>query len=98
MGTRRQFSRESKLEAVKLVKERGVSVAQAARDLDVHENVLRKWVPEAAVDPQQAFPGQGVMKPEQAELERLRRENAKLRMERDLLKSGGLPPAAHVER
>ncbi|WP_435533312.1 IS3 family transposase [Variovorax boronicumulans] len=86
MGTRRQFSREFKLEAVKLVKERGVSVAQAARDLDVHENVLRKWVREAAVDPQQAFPGQGVMKPEQAELERLRRENAKLRMERDLLK------------
>lgn len=86
MGTRRQFSREFKLEAVKLVKERGVSMAQAARDLDVHENVLRNWVREATVDPQQAFPGQGVMKPEQAELERLRKENAKLRMERDLLK------------
>ena len=38
MGTRRQFSREFKLEAVRLVKERGVSVAQASRDLDVHEN------------------------------------------------------------
>lgn len=86
MGTRRQFSREFKLKAVKLVKERGVSVAQAARYLDVHENVLRKWVREAALDPQQAFPGQGVMKPEQAELERLRKENAKLHMERDLLK------------
>jgi transposase len=45
------------------VKERGVAVAQAARDLDVHENVLRKWVREATADPpQQAFPGQGVMK------------------------------------
>ncbi len=44
MGTRREFSREFKLEAVKLVKERGVTAAQAARDLDVHENVLRKWV------------------------------------------------------
>ena len=86
MGTTRQFSREFKLEAVELVRERGVSVAQAARDLDVHENVLRKWVREAALDPQQAFPGPGVMKPEQAELERLRQENAKLRMERDLLK------------
>ena len=39
MEERRQFSREFKLEAVKLVKNRGVSVAQAARDLDVHENV-----------------------------------------------------------
>ncbi|MFG3756976.1 transposase, partial [Klebsiella pneumoniae] len=57
MGTRRQFSREFKLEAVRLVKERGVSVSQAARDLDVHENVLRKWVREAAQDPQEAFPG-----------------------------------------
>ncbi|MDB5744249.1 MAG: transposase family protein [Polaromonas sp.] len=86
MEKRRQFSREFKLEAVKLVKNRGVSVAQASRDLDVHENVLRKWVRELAADPQQAFPGQGVMKPEQAEIERLKKENAKLRMERDLLK------------
>ncbi|APW37364.1 hypothetical protein RD110_09315 [Rhodoferax koreense] len=44
MGTRRQFRREFKLEAVRLVKERRVSVAQAARDLDVHENVLHKWI------------------------------------------------------
>ncbi len=86
MGTRRQFSREFKLEAVKLVKERGVTAAQAARDLDVHENVLRKWVRELAADPQQAFPGKGVMKPEQAEIDRLRKEVAKLKMERDILK------------
>jgi transposase len=86
MGTRRQFSREFKLEAVRLVKDRGVSVAQAARDLDVHENVLRKWVREAGADPQEAFPGKGVMKPEQAEIERLKKEVAKLRMERDILK------------
>jgi transposase len=45
---RRRFNREFKVEAVKLVRERGVSVAQAARDLDVHENVLRKWVKESA--------------------------------------------------
>jgi transposase-like protein len=43
MGWRR-FGREFKLEAVKLVRERGVTVAQAARDLDLHENLLRKWV------------------------------------------------------
>ena len=86
MGTRRQFSREFKLEAVKLVKERGVSIAQAGRDLDVHENVLRKWVRETMADPQHAFPGNGMMKPEQAEIDRLKKENFKLRMERDILK------------
>ena len=48
---RRKFSREFKLEAVKLVRERGVSVSQAARDLDLHENVLRKWVREQVADP-----------------------------------------------
>src|SRR5438067_2515102 len=83
---RRKFSREFKVEAVKLVRERGVSVAQAGRDLGVHENVLRKWVKEIGSDPVQAFPGRGQMKPEQLEIERLRREVTKLKAERDILK------------
>ena len=83
---RRRFDRAFKLEAVKLVRERGVSAAQAARDLDVHENVLRKWVKEFSADPQHAFPGQGQMKPEQLEIERLRREVVRLKAERDILK------------
>ena len=84
---RRRFSREFKLEAVKLIRERGVSAAaQAARDLDVHDNVLRKWVKEFGSDPVQAFPGHGQMKPEQQEIERLRREVNKLKAERDILK------------
>ena len=83
---RRSYSREFKLEAVKLVRERGVTVAQAARDLDLHENLLRKWVKDFATDPQHAFPGQGQMKPEQLEIERLRREVQKLKAERDILK------------
>jgi len=86
MVTRRKFSREFKLEAVRLVKERGVAVTQAARDLGVHENVLRKWVKELVADAQHAFPGGGNMKPEMAELARLRKENARLKMERDILK------------
>ncbi len=59
MERRRTFSREFKLEAVRLVTERGVAVAQAAKDLDVHENVLRKWVRELREEPQEAFPGNG---------------------------------------
>src|SRR5215204_1261041 len=86
---RRRFGREFKLEAVKLVRGRGVTVAQAARDLDLHENLLRKWVKDFAADPQHAFPGQGQMKPEQLEIERLQREVQKLKAERDILKKGG---------
>ncbi len=83
---RRKFTREFKLEAVKLVRERGVTVAQAARDLGVHGTVVRRWVQEHAADSQQAFPGQGQMKPDQVEIERLRREVIKLKAERDILK------------
>ena len=72
--------------SVRMARWRGVSVARAARDLGVHENVLRKWVKDWQADPRQAFPGQGQMKPEQAELDRLRREVAKLKAERDILK------------
>ncbi|RYF12630.1 MAG: IS3 family transposase [Deltaproteobacteria bacterium] len=86
--TRRQFSREFKVEAVRLVKERGVSVSQASRDLDVGESLFRRWLKEFSSDPGQAFPGQGQLKPEQQEIERLRREVAKLKAERDILKKG----------
>ena len=83
---RRKFTREFKVEAVRMTKDRGVSVAQASRDLPVHPNVLRKWAREMSVDPAQAFPGHGQMKPEQLEIERLKREVAKLKGERDILK------------
>jgi transposase len=86
MEKRRKFTREFKLEAVRLVKGRGVSVAQAARDLDVHENVLRKWVKEFGAGPAHSFPGHGQMKPEQQEIARLKREVAKLKAERVILK------------
>jgi transposase len=88
---RRRFGREFKIEAVRLIKERGVSVAQASRDLDLHENVLRKWAQDLAADPVQAFPGHGQMKPEQLQIERLRREVAKLKAERDILKKWPQP-------
>ena len=83
---RRRFSREFKVEAVRLVLTERVSVAQAARDLGVHANVLRNWVRAHRADPAHAFPGNGQQKPEDAELTRLRREVAHLKMERDILK------------
>ena len=83
---RRRFTREFKLEAVRLIRDRGVSYAQASEDLKVHPTQLRSWVKAFAADPQQAFPGQGQMKPEQAEIARLKREVLKLKAERDILK------------
>jgi transposase len=93
---RRQFTREFKLEAVRLIKERGVSYAQASKDLGVHPTQLRNWVKQLADDPQHAFPGQGQMKPAQLEIAQLKREVAKLKAERDILKNcrGPLPACA----
>ena len=83
---RRRFTREFKLEAVRLIKERGVSFAQASHDLSVHQSQLRSWVKALAADPQHAFPGQGQMKPEQLEIAQLKREVIKLKAERDILR------------
>jgi transposase-like protein len=81
---RRRVTREFKLEAVRLIKQRGVSYAQASKDLGVHPTQLRNWVKQLADDPQ--FPGHGQMKPEQLEIAQLKREVAKLKAKRDILK------------
>ena len=83
---RRMFSREFKLEAARLVTGLGVAVAQAGRDLDVAESVLRRWMRELSGDPVQAFPGNGLLKPDRIEIARPRKEVAKLKAERDILK------------
>jgi transposase len=81
-----EFTREFKLEAVRLIKERGVSYAQASEDLGVHQSQLRSWVKAQADDPQHGFPGPGQMKLEQLEIAQLKREVIRLKAERDILK------------
>src|SRR4051812_34281208 len=87
--TRRSFSREYKIEAVKLVTEKGLSLAEAARSLGIHENQLRTWKRELEKESkgaQQAFPGHGNRPALEDELHRLKAENRRLAMERDILK------------
>ena len=83
---RRVFTPEFKHEAVKLVRDRGITVTQASKDLGLHVNVLRKWVKDAKENGGSAFPGRGKQRPDDAELSRLRRELAKTKAERDILK------------
>ena len=78
------FSREFKAEAVRLVRERGVRVGQAAKAPGIHENVLRNSVKATAANREQTFLGSGRMKPDDADLARLRRELAKTKTERDI--------------
>lgn len=87
---RKVYTREFKLEAVRLASEDGITVAQVARDLGVNENTLHKWRQQLQDDPERAFPGKGRLKPQDEELRRLRRENQRLRQEVAFLKKAAV--------
>jgi transposase len=84
--TRRTFTAEFKAEAVKRVTEQGRSFVEVARDLDIGESTLRSWRQAIANGGPQAFPGRGNPPALEEELRRLRAENKRLTMERDILK------------
>ena len=81
--SRRKFDPEFREGAVRIVRESGKPIAQIARDLGVHPGTLGNWV---AKDRAERGGTQGLSTGDAAELKRLRAENAKLRMERDVLK------------
>ena len=83
---RRTYTPEFKVEAVKLVTEQGRSVAEAARSLGIRENLIRNWNRALAAGGEQAFPGHAHPPALEEELRRLRAENKRLLMERDILK------------
>ena len=56
---KKSYSKQFKIDAVKLVTEEGYKVAEAARNLDIHPNVLRNWRNQIKSDSDQAFPGKG---------------------------------------
>jgi transposase len=83
---RRKYDREFKLEAVRLSREAGRTVAGVARDLGINENQLHRWRSQLRQEGEGAFPGKGHQTPEQEELRRLRRQLADVTEERDILK------------
>ena len=85
-GNRRKFSREFKMEAVRMVNEGNRSMNAVARELGLHANVLGRWKRQLSDDARHAFPGKGKLKEPDEENRRLRREVERLRTERDILK------------
>ena len=85
---RREFTPEFKLEAVRLAMSGEKSLRQVARDIGVHENLLRSWKRQALERSggEEIFPGNGKLTSQDEELRRLRRELAVTRQERDFLK------------
>lgn len=82
----KRYTKEFKLEAVELSNRPGMSIRQAARDLGISGSNLGKWRKQFAENGADSFPGKGRLTPQDEELRRLKRENATLRMERDILK------------
>ena len=83
---RKTYTREFKLQAVRMLTDQGLSVAEVSRLLGVGQNCLRTWLQAAREQGPNAFPGQGHLSPADEELRRLRAEVQRLRAERDLLK------------
>ena len=83
---KRKFSKEFKLEAVRLSNETEKTLTELSEELGVSQANLSRWREELSTDPEHSFPGKGRQKPADAELKRLKKENADLKQEAEILK------------
>ena len=91
MEARKQYTKEFKLDAVSLVLDQGLTIAEAARNLGIRANMLGRWIKENQADNNgQAFRGNGKLTPEQAEIRQLKIENKQLKLERQILKEAAV--------
>ena len=82
----RTFTREFKVEAVKLVQSSQKLQTHIARDLGIADRTLHHWCQQFCEQGEQAFAGSGHQLPQEEEIRQLKRENELLRQERDILK------------
>ncbi len=91
METRKQYTKEFKLDAISLVVDQGLTIAEAARSLEIRANMLGRWIKENEADNSgQAFRGNGKLTPDQEEIRRLKIENKQLKLERQILKEAAV--------
>ena len=91
MESRKQYTKEFKLNAISLVLDQRFTIAEAARSLGIRANMLGRWVRESQADNNgQAFRGNGKLTPEQEEIRRLKIENKQLKLERQILKEAAV--------
>lgn len=91
MEPRKHYTKEFKLDAVSLVLDQGLTIAEAARSLGIRANMLGRWVRESQADSNgQAFRGNGKLTPDQEEVRRLKIENKQLKLERQILKEAAV--------
>lgn len=86
VSRRKSYTREFKVETVKLVTDGTANVPVIARDMGIHPNTLYNWIQQFSVKPEEAFPGKGHMASDAEVIRQLKRENERLKMEREILK------------
>ena len=84
MTSRRKFDKQFKIDAVKLLESSGKTAKAVAADLGIRSDALSRWKREFDEEHKKAFPGHG--NPRDEEVAQLRKENADLKIERDILK------------
>lgn len=90
MVVRKKYSKEFKLDAISLVLEQRYSCTEAAKSLGIHQALLSRWISEHQEPDRQAFRGNGKLSAEQAEIRRLKEENKRLKMEKEILKKAAV--------
>jgi transposase len=86
MSKRKTYTKQFKIDAVRLITEQEYKTSEAARNLGIHPGVLRRWKGQLESGGADALPGKGHMTPEKAELHWLRKKVKQLEMEREILK------------
>jgi transposase-like protein len=86
MTKRKKYTKEFKLDAISLVRDQNLNIAEASRNLGVSAQMLGRWLKEEESEDGQAFRGNGKLTPEQDENRKLKAQVKRLEMERDILK------------
>lgn len=91
MEKRKQYTKEFKLDAISMVVDQELTIAEAARNLEINAGMLGRWIKESQADTNgQAFRGNGKLTPEQEEIRRLKLENKQLKLEKQILKEAAV--------
>jgi len=86
MTKRKKYTKEFKLDAISLVRDQNLNVAEASRNLGVSAQMLGRWIKEEESEDGQAFRGNGNLTPDQEEIRKLKAQVKRLEMEREILK------------
>ena len=90
MKEKKKYSKEFKLDAISLVKDQGYTFTEAGKSLGIDRQLISRWVKEESIEGDESFRGQGKLTAEQLEIRRLKEENKRLKMEKEILKKAAV--------